>query len=243
MTLAYAQRAFAGRDRYSAEYLNIEKGDPLVVDEQSVDEGWVLAAKVEDSQWNTGWIPATYWSVDPPEKVREHLLEDLFREETFGNMADTIVDYVGQRGLGSPLSRYSPAGALIPTARFMANYVTVNMRNRQQWEQVAYWEEAFPTLRADVLQYGMPGRLYAFPEWSAWKMLVEVYYDQYTPAANDFGEGWHFWEQRWLRDLREVDRAFERVNQTAGFYKHLQICLEEWCWDYLDQTWEPRNCI
>ncbi len=135
MTLAYAQRAFAGRDRYSAEYLNIEKGDPLVVDVQSINEGWVLAAKVENNQWNTGWIPATYWSA---EKVREHLLEDLFCEETFGNMADTIVDYVGQRGLGSPLSRYSPAGALIPTARFMANYVTVNMHNRQQWEQVAY---------------------------------------------------------------------------------------------------------
>ena len=59
MTLGYAQRNFAGKDFYGAEYLNIEKGDPLVVDEQLAEEGWVVAAKTEDGQWSTGWIPAT----------------------------------------------------------------------------------------------------------------------------------------------------------------------------------------
>ena len=56
MALAYAQRTFVGRDRHGAEYLNIRKGDPLVVDEQSVDEGWILAAKAENNHWKTGWI-------------------------------------------------------------------------------------------------------------------------------------------------------------------------------------------
>ncbi len=228
MTLGYAQRNFAGKDFYGAEYLNIEKGDPLVVDKQLTEEGWVVAAKTEDGQWSTGWIPASYWAAN---KIREPLLEDLFREEVFGNMADTIVNFEGQGDLGAPLRRWSHAGALIPTARFMANYITINMRNRRLWQQVAHWEEAFPTLRADILLHGMPERLHAFPEWAVWKMLVEVFYDPYTPAANDFGAGWHFWEQHWLSSLREVDRTFERVLQTAGFYKYIQICLEEWCWD------------
>ncbi len=121
----------------------------------------------------------------------------------------------------------------------MANYVTVNMRNRQLWEQVTLLEDIFPTLRADILHYGMPARMHPLPEWSAWKMRVAVNYEH----ADDIGEGWHFWELHWLRNLQEVARTYGRVVQTTGFYRHLDICLSEWCWDYLGNEWGPRNCI
>ena len=80
VTLAYARSTFAGKDRYGAEYLNIKRGEPLVVGEQTADEGWMLAAKIEDNHWNTGRIPATYWSL---EEVHAYSLEDLCREEAF----------------------------------------------------------------------------------------------------------------------------------------------------------------
>ncbi len=79
--LAYARCSFAGESNLSAEYLNIVKGEPLVIDKQSIQEGWILAAKAESNYWKTGWIPATYWSEEPPVDDREQSLEDLFCEE------------------------------------------------------------------------------------------------------------------------------------------------------------------
>ncbi len=219
VTLAYARSTFAGKDRYNAKYLNIRRGEPLIVCEQTVSEGWSLAAKIEDNRWNIGWIPATFWSVG---EIHVYSLEDFFREETFGNMSDAIVSYVGR------------PEALIPAARFTADYVTIGMRNRQQWERIAVLEGAYPTLRADVHRYGMPTSLHPFPEWSVWKMRVDAYYDRYTPAANEFGDGWHLWETHWLQNLQEVAHAYRRVVRTAGYYKHLEIVLSEGCWDYMD---------
>ncbi len=227
VTLAHARTTFAGRDRYSAEYLNIRQGEALIVCEQTNNEGWLLAAKIEDNHWNTGWIPATFWSKD---EVHMNSLADFFREETFGNMSDAIASYVGR------------LGALIPVARFTARYVNSGMHNRQQWLRIAALEGMYPTLRADVRRYGMPS-LHPFPEWTAWQMRIIVYYERYTPAAIEFGEGWHWWETHWMQNLQEVARTFRQVFQTVGVYKHLEIGLSEWCWDYFENQWGLRNEI
>ena len=240
MPLGYARGTFAGADFYGIEYLNLEDGEPMVIVHPNVNEGWILAAKIRGGQWCTGWIPATYWAT---QKVEEHRLEDFFCEETYGNLADVIVKYLGRAGPGTSPSRYSPAGAFIQTAKTIATYVTVNMEERRKWEQIAFWEEAFPTIRTDVERYGMPARMHNFPEWTSWELLVEVYYQPYSPAAVDFGEGWHHWERHWLKNISEVERAMEGVQRTAGLYRHMQYCVEEWCWDYIDQNWAPRNHI
>ena len=111
MPLGYARRTFAGADYYVTEYLNLEDGEPLVIVHPNVNEGWILAAKTIGGQWCTGWIPATYWAT---QKVEEHRLEDFFCEETYGNLADVIVKYLGRAGPGTSPSRYSPAADFRP---------------------------------------------------------------------------------------------------------------------------------
>ncbi len=242
--IGYARCTFAGC-QFGTEYLDFVQGDPLVIDHSRVEEGWAIASKVVGNYWLTGWIPATYWTM---QKEVVHNLEDFFCEEMFGTLADTIVKYVGWPGLGRVTpsdqpNRYSPTGALVQTTRTITNYITINMEERRQWAQVTFWESAFPTIRADVEQFGMPVRMHNFPEWSYWQLRIKVYYQHYSPAAVEFGEGWHFWEHQWHRTPADVKRAIEEFQRLAGIYRHLQFCVEEWCWDYLDQAWAPRNFI
>ena len=242
--IGYARCAFKGH-LFGAEYLDLVQGEPLVLDRSVIEEGWTIASKIVEEHWHTGWIPATYWSV---QKRVTSKLEDFFCEETFGTLADGIVKYVGWPWLGrgtppdQPIRR-SPTGALIQTTKVIADYITVGMEERRLRALVIFWESAFPTIRADVERYGMPARLHCFPEWSCWKLQVEVYYQHLSPAAEIYGEGWHHWEYQWHDTPMGVKRAIENFQRTAGVYRHMQFSVEEWCWDYLDQAWEPRNFI
>ncbi len=242
--VGYARCTFAGH-LFGAEYLDFTQGDPLVIDHSRTEEGWAMASKIVGEHWHTGWIPATYWTMQKKVTTK---LEDFFCVEMFGTLADAIVKYVGWPWLGrgtpsdQPIRR-SPTGALIQTTKAIADYITVNMEERRLKALVIFWESAFPTIRADVERYGMPARLHNFPEWSCWQLQIEVYYQHYSPAAEDYGEGWHHWEYQWHDTPAGVKRAIDNFQSVAGVYRHVQFCVEEWCWDYLDQAWAPRNFI
>ena len=72
--IGYARCTFAGH-LFGTEYLDFTQGDPLVIDHSRVEEGWAIASKIIGEHWHTGWIPATYWTMQKKEMSK---LEDFF---------------------------------------------------------------------------------------------------------------------------------------------------------------------
>ena len=98
----------------------------------------------------------------------------------------------------------------------------------------------YPTLRADIVEYGMPAYIRRRPIWTCWELRVYVHIPSEGSALNRAGhrDEWIYWEGHRLSRLAQLVEVYYRIENlyTGGVYDSLQLRLE-WEWDYEENDW------
>ena len=216
----FARAAFDGNEYHSLDpasvYLILEKGTAVVMDEESEVDGWVWATALAGADWVSGWIPREYWCASRSPKVS---LSDF--------LADLGLQLCGFIGHTQPMACTCTVGKVIGE-HFLESIIA---------ERSVY----YPTLRADIVEYGMPAFIRRRPIWNCWLLRVYVHIPSEGSALNrdGFGDEWLYWEGHRLSRLAQLVEVYYRIDNlyTGGVYDGLQLRLDEWEWDYEENDW------
>jgi len=216
----FARAAFDGNEYHSLDpasvYLILEKGTAIVMDGEFEVDGWVWATALVGVEWGSGWMPRDYWCASCSPKIS---LSDFWQ--------DLGLQLCGFIGHTQPMACTCTAAKVIGDS-FLESIIA---------SRSIY----YPTLRADIVEYGMPAYIRRRPIWTCWELRVYVHIPSEGSALNRVGfrDEWIYWEGHRLSRLAQLVEVYYRIDNlyTGGVYDGLQLRLEEWEWDYEENDW------
>ena len=216
----FARAAFDGNVYHSLDpasvYLILEKGTAIVMDGEFEVDGWVWATALVGVEWGSGWMPRNYWCASCSPKIS---LSDFW--------PDLGLQLCGFIGHTKPMACTCTAAKVIGDS-FLESIIA---------SRSIY----YPTLRADIVEYGMPAYIRRRPIWTCWELRVYVHIPSEGSALNRAGfcDEWIYWEGHRLSRLAQLVEVYYRIDNlyTGGVYDSLQLRLEEWEWDYEENDW------
>ena len=110
---------------------------------------------------------------------------------------------------------------------------------KRRLRQRNYALQHYSTFAADVERYGEPFQYWPLPSWRMWKVEVWWYFDGYSRHDR----GWICERTYWMNSLAQLSDRQRNMYRTAGLYKHLQLTLSSWIWDYTDQVWQEEDHV
>ena len=216
----FARAAFDGNVYHSLDpasvYLILEKGTAIVMDGEFEVDGWVWATALVGVEWGSGWMPRNYWCASCSPKIS---LSDFW--------PDLGLQLCGFIGHTKPMACTCTAAKVIGDS-FLESIIASRSIH-------------YPTLRADIVKYGMPAYIRRRPIWTCWELRVYVHIPSEGSALNGvgFNDEWIYWEGHWLSRLAQLVEVYYRIDNlyTGGVYDGLQLRLDEWEWDYEENDW------
>ena len=217
----FARAAFDGNEYHSLDpasvYLILEKGTAIVMDGEFEVDGWVWATALVGVEWGSGWMPRDYWCASCSPKIS---LSDFW--------PDLGLQLCGFIGHTQPMACTCTAAKVIGDS-FLESIIA---------SRSIY----YPTLRADIVKYGMPAYIRRRPIWKSWELRVYVHIPSEGSALNGvdgYHDEWIYWEGHWLSRLAQLVEVYYRISNlyTGGVYDGLQLRLDEWEWDYEENDW------
>ena len=150
----FARAAFDGNVYHSLDpasvYLILEKGTAIVMDGEFEVDGWVWATALVGVEWGSGWMPRNYWCASCSPKIS---LSDIW--------PDLGLQLCGFIGHTKPMACTCTAAKVIGDS-FLESIIA---------SRSIY----YPTLRADIVEYGMPAYIRRRPIWTCWELRVYVH--------------------------------------------------------------------
>ena len=57
-------------------------------------------------------------------------------------------------------------------------------------------------------------------------------------------DAWILWEEHWLSRFAQLVEVYYCIDNlyTGGVYDGLQLCLDQWEWDYEENDWLRVDC-
>ena len=216
----FARAAFDGNVYHSLDpasvYLILEKGTAIVMDGEFEVDGWVWATALVGVEWGSGWMPRNYWCASCSPKIS---LSDFWPD-----LGSQLCGFIGHT---------QPMACTCTAAKVIGDSFLESI--------IASRSIYYPTLRADIVEYGMPAYIRRRPIWTCWELRVYVHIPSEGSALNraGFRDEWIYWEGHRLSRLAQLVEVYYRIDNlyTGGVYDSLQLRLEEWEWDYEENDW------